>query len=425
MKQSYKKTTLENGLRIITVPQPGNLATTVLVLVETGSKYETKNISGVAHFLEHMCFKGTVKRPSARVISSELDGLGASYNAFTSQEYTGYYAKVENHKNGKALELIADLYLNPIFDEKEIETEKGVVIEELNMYEDMPQRKIYDYFMHLLYGDQPAGWDIGGDREILKKMKREDFLKFRGEHYLPEHTTLIIAGGFDEEALLNSATELFKSMPSGGKGQKLAVTESQSEPALMLKHKESDQTHLRIGFRAFSMFDKRRYAAEVLADLLGGGMSSRLFHKVREDLGAAYYVGAEADLYTDHGYVAAYAGVEHSKLKTVISAMLTEFKRLQTELVPDEELVRTKSHLSGNLLLGLETSSSLAVFYGTQEVLKREVTSPEELLIGINAVTAEEIQAVAKELFKSESLNMVLIGPQKEEGEFKELLRSF
>jgi predicted Zn-dependent peptidase len=266
--QQYQKITLDNGLRILTVPQPGNVATTVLVLVETGSKYETKNISGIAHFLEHLCFKGTSNRPTAQKIAGELDGLGAAYNAFTSQEYTGYYAKVENHKAEKAIDLIGDLYLNPLLDAKELETEKGVVIEELNMYEDMPARKIYDLFMHLLYGDQPAGWDIGGDRDIIRKLTRENVLEFRTKHYLPQHTVIILAGGFDSEQVLPQVKNLFKEMPHAEKSQKLAVKESQNAPNVLLKEKKSDQTHIRLGFRAFDMFDQRRYVLTKFAKSL-------------------------------------------------------------------------------------------------------------------------------------------------------------
>lgn len=418
----HKKTVLENGLRVITIPQVGNLATTVLVLVETGSKYETKETSGIAHFLEHMCFKGTKTRATAMDIAGELDALGASYNAFTGHEYTGYYAKVETHKSDQALDIVADLYLNPVFKAEEIEKEKGVIIQELNMYEDMPQRKIGDYFMDLLYGDQPAGWDIGGNKTVIRSMNRDHFVEFRKDHYVAGATTVIIAGGFDEEKMLAKAKELFKEMPTGKKGGKPAVHEVQSKPSVMLKHKEVDQTHIMIGVRAFSLDDPRKYTLEVMASILGGGMSSRLFHKVREELGAAYYVRCSTDLFTDHGYIAATAGVEHNKLEIVIQTILAEFKRLTIEPVSKEELDRVKGHLSGTLLLGLETSDSLAVFYGTQEILKNEVTPPDELLQKINAVTAKEIQDLAKEIFTEEKLNLALIGPHKEKKVFESLL---
>lgn len=418
----YKKTVLKNGLRIITVPQPDNMAATVLVMVEAGSKYEQKEINGLSHFLEHMCFKGTTNRPTAMAIAGELDGLGAEYNAFTSHEWTGYFAKVEKNHITKAIDLVSDLYLNPTFDPAEIEKEKGVIIEELNMYEDMPQRKIGDIFLHLLYGDQPAGWDVGGEKDIIRKLTKEDFLKYRGIHYLPEATIVVLAGAFDEAAALAQLEKLFGSMPTAQKGGKLPVKESQSKPEIFLKFKESDQTHLMLGFRTFSMFDKRRFVLEVLSDILGGGMSSRLFQKVREELGAAYYVRSGVDLYTDHGYIAAGAGVEHSKLKLVIKTIVDEFRRLSTEKVSPEELARAKSHLSGNLLLGLETSDALATYYGSQEVLKKEVITPDQILQEIEKVTADEIQAIAKEFFKNEALNLAMIGPHKDEAEFRQLL---
>ncbi len=419
----YKKTILKNGLRIITVPQPANMAMTVLVMVEAGSKYEQKQINGLSHFLEHMCFKGTTNRPTSMLISAELDGLGAHYNAFTSHEWTGYFAKVEKHHAQQAIDLISDLYLNPIFDKAEIEKEKGVIIEELNMYEDMPQRKIGDIFLHLLYGDQPAGWDVGGEKDIIRILTKEDFVAYRAKHYLPQATTVIVTGAFDEPAVLAQIEKLFGNMSSGGKGTKLAVIEKQEKPIVFVKHKESDQTHLMLGFRAFSMFDPRRYTLEVLADILGGGMSSRLFHKIREELGAAYYINASADLYTDHGYIAAGAGVEHSKLEIVIQAILAEFKRLTDEPVSAEELARAKSHLSGTMMLGLETSDSLAVYYGVQEVLRKSEMTPDEILKKIELVTSAEIQTLAKELFKNAGLNLAMIGPKKEGKEFEELLK--
>jgi len=419
---SYKKTTLKNGLRIIAIPQENSVAMTVLTLVETGSKYETKEINGISHFLEHLCFKGTKQRPEPSMIASELDGLGAQSNAFTGQEYTGYYAKVSADKGKKALEIIADLYLNPIFKSDEIEKEKGVIIEEIHMYEDMPQRRIGDYFMSLLYGDQPAGWDIAGSPELIRAMTREQIVQYRGAHYVPSATVLVVAGAFNEAEVIKNAEQLFGQMSAGTKHPKLAVIEKQSAPALFLKFKKSDQAHIMLGVRAFPMNDPRRYVIEVMGDLLGGGMSSRLFQLLRERLGAAYYVRASADLFTDHGYFAANAGIELSKVTLVISEMLKEFARLKNEVVSEAELNRAKSHLVGNLLLGLETSDSLAVFYGGQEILKRSIEMPEDILKGVQAVTAEQIQKLAQELFTPNMLNLAIIGPFNDEGEFKKLL---
>ncbi|MEK7191913.1 MAG: pitrilysin family protein [Patescibacteria group bacterium] len=419
----FNKTTLKNGLRIITVPKEDSLAATVLVLVEAGSKYETKNINGLSHFLEHMCFKGTANRPTALKISAELDGIGAEYNAFTSQEWTGYYAKAQAEHHDKILDVISDLYLNPIFDPKEIEKEKGVVIEELNMYEDMPQRKVQDLFLELLYGDQPAGWDVGGKKEIIRTLNREDFLKYRQQHYVAKATILVIAGAVNGKGLLAKIDKHFKNISSEEKHGKVKTKESQKKSEILVRHKESDQTHLVLGCRAFDAFDERRHALEVLADILGGGMSSRLFQRVREQMGAAYYVNAGTDLFSDHGYLAVSAGVDHTKINAVIKAILEELAKIKENSISEQELRRAKDHLTGKLILGLETSDALALFYGGQEVLRRSIMSPEELLKAIQSVSRKDIVNVANSVFQNSKLNLAIIGPYKNKTEFEKILK--
>jgi predicted Zn-dependent peptidase len=372
--------------------------------------------------LEHMCFKGTKKRASVLEIAAELDGMGAQYNAFTGQEYTGYYAKAMNEFAPRALDVVSDLYLNPTFPEVEIEKEKGVIIEEINMYEDLPQQKVGELFMKLVYGDQPAGWSIAGRKEVIRRVGRDDFVKYRGGHYVPQATVVIVAGGFDPKEALSLVTEQFGSFEHAGKEGKEKVVELQSKPVELVRHKESDQTHMVMGFRAFDVFDDRRYALRVLSDVLGGGMSSRLFQTVREKLGAAYYVRASSDLYTDHGLVAMSAGVQHGKLREVIEATLEEFRRLRDELVPDDELQRAKDHLVGNLLLSLETSDALGSFYGGKEILGVPLTTPDEVSARIRQVTAQDVQKVAQDLFVNEHLNLSLIGPFKQDS-FLDILK--
>ncbi len=417
--QAYHKTILSNGLRIITVPNPDAFTTTFLVLVQAGSKYETKDINGLSHFLEHMCFKGTTKRPHAIDIAGELDGLGAEYNAFTSQEYTGYFAKVEAHKIDQAFDIVSDLYLNPVFEAAEIEKEKGVIIEEINMYEDLPMRKINDYFMELMYGDQPAGWDVAGKKDIIRSLGKDDFVRYRGEHYLPPATIVIAAGAFDEAQIIQKIKETFGAMATGVKSGKAAVIESQTAPQVFLKTKKVDQTHLMLGVRAFPASDSRRFALEVLSDILGGGMSSSLFQKVREELGAAYYVKSSTDLFTDHGFLAVNTGIDQGKMPAVLQAILGEMSRLATELVSPHELQRAKSHIVGTMILGLEGSDAIATFYGGQEIAGEPLLTPHELVAKLEAVTAEEIQAVARDLFHDDRLNCAMIGPWENDAELR------
>ena len=413
---NFNKKTLENGLRIITVPMKENPAVAVLVMVAAGSKYETKNISGISHFLEHICFKGTIKRPNAIDISRELDGLGAQYNAFTSQEYTGYYAKSHPKYLPKIFDIISDMYLNPIFKEDEIEKEKGVIIEEINMYEDMPHHHVHDIFAELLYGDQPAGWNIAGTRETVKSMKREIFINYRDKHYVAENTVVIVAGNFDESTIHNRTKEAFSSMNTSKKAGKLKVTESQNSPQLRILHKETDQTHIVLGVRAFDIFNKKIPALRVLNVILGSGMSSRLFERLRGQMGVGYYVRSGTDEYTDHGFLDVSTGVDNTRVIEVVRAILDEFKKLKKP-VSGEELKKAKDYFLGNMYLELETSDSLASFYGGQEILKGFSLSPDQIADETNAVKISDIQAIAEEIFQNKNLNIALIGKKENQSD--------
>ncbi len=418
----FTKTVLDNGLRIITAPQEGNPAVTVFVLVEAGSKYETKEINGISHFLEHMCFKGTKNRPKAIDISSELDGIGASYNAYTSFESTVYFVKASRVHFDKALDVVSDIYLNQIFDSNEIDKERGVIIEEINMYEDLPMRRVQQIFTTLLYGDQPAGWDIGGEKDVIRKLTRENFIRYRGDHYLPNATAVVVAGGINEKEVIEKVKKAFEGMPSGDKKGKLPVKDEQAKPELIVNKKKSDQSHLVVGVRGYNLFDERRYILDVMADILGGGMSSRLFQKIRGEMGAAYYVRANNDYLTDHGYFEASAGVDHQKLIPVIKAVLMEFSRFKEELVGEKELKKAKNHMIGDMMLDLETSDSVAGFYGHQEILSHEVITPEEVSEKINKVTARDIQTAARDIFRNEKLNLAVIGPVEDEKSLRDFL---
>jgi len=422
--KEFKKITLPNGLRVFLVPRRQSLASSVLILVEAGSEYETKKINGLSHFLEHLMFKGTANRPVPGMIAEELASLGAQSNAFTGEEYTGYWAKAESHKLPKILDIVSDLYLNPIFNPEEIEKERGVIIEEINMYEDTPMRRVQEFFTSLLYGDQPAGWDIAGKKEVIRKLAREDFMRYRDAHYVAPKTLVVVAGNLSEKKTLAAIKDSFGGLTRLPRlRKKSTIHRRQAAPELFLKFKESDQSHFVLGMKAFDIFDKRKYALQVLADVLGGGMSSRLFKRVREEMGAAYYIHSSADFYIDHGHFVVSAGVDHKKVHDVIKAALTELDRLRKEIIPEKELQKSKDHLIGNLILGLETSDELASFYGGQEILAGSVVTPAQLIKKVRAVTALEIQALAKLLFKEDLLNLAIIGPYKDSNAFKRVFK--
>ncbi len=267
----------------------------------------------------------------------------------------------------------------------------------------------------MLYGDQPAGWRILGPKENIQKITREDFLNYRNNHYLPKSTIITIAGNFNEQKAVDEVKKHFSDFKTGEKTSKIKVIESQSEPRVSVKYKDSDQTHLVLGFRAFGVFDDRRYPLGILSDILGGSMSSRLWQKVREQMGAAYYVRAGTDLLTDHGFFAVSAGVGNEKFEPVLRAVLEELKKIKEEGVSSSELDMAKEHIIGKLILGLETSDELAGFYGEQEILERKIETPEEIIKKIEAVKESDIINVAKDIFQNNKMNLAFIGPFKDD----------
>jgi len=418
-----KKIILKNGLRVIFVPQPENLAATVLILVEAGSEYETKRLSGVSHFLEHLMFKGTINRPRPGMIDHELASLGAQYNAFTDQEYTGYYVKSQSGKLAKTLEIISDLYLNPIFNPQEIEKERGVIIQEINMDEDDLPTRAYRNFLALMYGDQPAGWDVAGTRETVGKIARSDVTAYRDKRYVMPGTVVVVSGKFNEKKTLEQIKKTFGVIKRHPVIGKQATKTKRSGPHASVQFKKSDQAHLVLGFRAFPTFDPRKYALRLMADVLGSGMSSRLFRRVREELGAAYYVGAGTDLSIDHGLLHITAGVDHAKLTIVIAAILEECRRIRDEIVPLEEFQKSKDHMIGGIILGLETSDELASFYGSQEIISKTILPPERLIARIRETTPAEVRAAARAVFKEQGTYLAIVGPYRDAKPFKKLLK--
>ncbi|MEK7170544.1 MAG: pitrilysin family protein [Patescibacteria group bacterium] len=417
----FHKTILPNGLRLITVPMKDNPTVTVMVLVEAGSKYETKNISGISHFLEHMCFKGTAKRPKAVDIVKELDSYGCQYNAFTSQEMTGYYAKSDQRHFGKILDVVSDIYLHSTFPKAELEKEKGVIVEEIRMYQDMPPRHIHDVLMGLLYDGQPAGWDVAGTEETVRSTTQEKMLSYRSKHYVSGATTVVVAGIVNEKDAAERVEKAFAGMSSGKKHPKTAVTEAQKKPAIALKYKETDQVHLALALRTFNLYHKDMPAMRVASTILGGSMSSRLFQKMRDELGICYYISASHETFTDHGFLEITAGVHAKRLSEALSAIVEELRLLHIA-VKAEELARVKEYLIGNMYLGLESSDSLAEFYGYQEIVRKPLQLPKEVAKKVREVTSEDVARVVKNYFVESGLNLALIGPVKSKKELEKLL---
>ncbi|MBU3942606.1 insulinase family protein [Patescibacteria group bacterium] len=418
----YKKDTLKNGLRIITVPQIGTQAVTVLILAGTGSKYERRETSGISHLLEHLLFKGTKKRPNQISISEPLDRVGGMYNAFTGEDYTGYYAKVDAKHFDLALDVISDIYLNSKIKTKEIKKEKGVVIEEINMYYDHPSSHVQSLWSKVLYGDQPAGWDIAGTKEIVSKITRKQIVDYITSQYTAENTIVCIAGNISKDVKAKIEKK-FSKISTSKIMEKLPVVEEQTKPEYIIDYKATDQTHLCLGVRGYALDNPKRITLELLALILGGMMSSRLFIKVREELSLAYYIRANVSSDPDSGFLVAQAGVDNTRVEKAITVILQEFKKLTQKKVSKEELKKAKDHFKGKMALMFEASDAQASFYGVQELLERKILTPEQVYAKINKVRADDILKVSKDIFKNEKLNLALIGPFKDPQKFQKLLK--
>jgi len=410
----YTKKILKNGTRMILAPNKSTETVTIQILVEAGSKYEISKNNGISHFLEHMIFKGTKKRPSAKIISEELDGVGGEFNAFTSKEQTGYWVKVPKKHLGMALDVVSDIYLNSTFKQEEIDKERGVILQEMAMYKDMPMHQIWDIFENLFFGNQPAGWDIIGTTENINRFERKDFIDYLERFYIPQSTVVVAAGNFNEKDLTEKIEKYFtKTDKAEEKTEKLKTTQNQERPQIKIEAKQTDQTHLIIGVEAASMFDEDRYATNLLATVLGGGMSSRMFDELREKRGLTYYVNSGSDQYTDSGYFFASAGVKHENLEKTIDLILKEFYKTTKEKITDKEIKKAKEYIKGKTLMSLESSSAVASYLGNQELFRNNIKNPEAIFKKIDAVTADDLMNVAKKIFKNEKLNLAIIGPHE------------
>jgi predicted Zn-dependent peptidase len=420
----FKKTTLKNGLRIITVPQKETKAVTVLVMAGTGSKYEEKKLSGISHFVEHMAFKGTKKKKGPMEVSGCLDEIGGEMNAFTGEEYTGYYVKVDAVHFEIAMDWISDIFLNSTILDKEVEKERGVIIEEINMYNDNPMRNIGDVWRKALYGDQPAGWFIGGTKDSVSNIKRADMLNYINSQYTAKNTVVCVVGNIKEKQAIEMVKKYFSKMPTSINKEKVSVVDKQSESNVFIFNKKTKQTTMALGVRGYNHLHEDKYVLDIIAVLLGGMMSSRMFNEVREKLGAAYYVATYNESETDTGYLSTFAGIDSSKLNKVIETILREYKKLKEVKVSEKELKKIKDHLRGKIVLGIESSDAKASFYCTQEVLKNKIMTIEEIIKKIEKVTVNDIMRVARDIFKEEKLNLAIIGPYKgKEVYFKKLLK--
>lgn len=420
---NVKKIILSNGMPTFLVNIPRAKSATVLVMFKTGSKYENRQNSGLSHFLEHMFFKGTKNRPTTRDLSGELDSIGAEFNAFTGKEYTGYYIKSQKAKFNVALDVLSDMLINSKFEQTEIDRERGVIIEELNMYEDNPLMYIEDVFESCLYGDTPAGWDTIGFKENILNLNRQDFLDYYDSQYGANGSAVFVAGDFSDDKIKKELEKKFGEFKKNKYKNKIKVVETQKIPSVKIKNKKTDQITLSLGFRAFPSNHKDEKVLKLLSIILGGSMSSRLFIELRERRGLAYYVRSNVELYSDCGYISVQAGIPKDKLNESVKVILNEYKKLKKELVGKEELQKAKDLFAGKLIVNMEGTDDFTSWYGHQFPFSKKFLSPDEALKKIKKVSSQDIRRVANNLFVNKSLNLAVIGDEIKELEIKKNLK--
>jgi predicted Zn-dependent peptidase len=419
---AYQLERLDNDTRILTAPIESAQSVTCAIMLAAGSRYETPDTNGIAHFAEHMFFKGTERRPTARDISMEIDAIGGEFNAFTGKEYTGYYVKCAAESRDIALDVLVDMLLNSKFDSEEIEREKGVIIEEMNMYYDTPRDFIGGVYEELLYGDQPLGWDIIGRKETVRNADRDTFTGYVGSWYKPSRMVVGV-GGKIGDGLHERVQELLGHVEEAETGRPDPVrVELNGQPRVKLHTKASDQAHICLGVHSYPLEHPDRYALQVLSMVLGGGMSSRLFTEVRERRGLAYYVYGLNHSYTDAGSLYSQAGVDINRIDDAVKTVAAEMRKIAEEAVPAEELEKAKSFAKGRFVLQLETSQGLIMFGLRREVLESRTPDPEEIIAELDKVTAEDVSRVAKDVIARQGLNLAVIGPFDDPERFEQLL---
>src|SRR3989338_1758146 len=414
----YEHYQLKNKANIYLIPLADTKSVTGLVMFPVGSRYEPKHLNGASHYIEHLMFKGTTKRKNTLTLTREIDRLGAQYNAFTGKETTGYYVKADASYSRVIVDILSDMLYNSLFDPTEMEREKGVVCEELRMYRDNPMMNIETIFESLMFKGSPLGWDIGGTPELVKSYKRDQVLKFRDEHYDPSNMTVVFAGAIVPE-LKAYIEQYFGAGQNKKKVSKIykqgILGNNKKSERLAVDHKSADQVQMMLGFPGLEHTSTHSAALAVLNTILGGSMSSRLFIQVRERRGLAYVVRSGAESFRDIGYAFVRAGLEPKNVNKALACIFQEIKKITQKPVTARELVDAKTHIRGALTLSLEDSSNQADWYVRQALFYKKIKTPEERLREIEQITAADILALAKKVYRFDEVRLALIGDIKPE----------
>ncbi len=412
---------LPSKLPILTAPSSSTESVTVLVFAGAGSRYETTQIRGISHFLEHMFFKGGKKYRNTREVSAAIDGIGGDFNAFTGKEYAGYYVKVAADQVRLACDVISDMLLHASFPPEEIEKERGVIMEEERMYQDTPMYRSGWDFEELLFGDHPLGWDTIGTEEVIRSVQQKDFEEHKTLLYTPHNLVVTFAGKIDPKAALDLSEEFFA--PIAGTEKPLFQPFTQyGKKRVFLRTKNTEQAHLVLGMPGVSALNEHHFTQKLLSVILGGNMSSRMFINIREAKGLCYYIATEADSYLDAGSLSTRAGVDPSRMEEAITAIKTEYLTCAKDGVTEEELAHAKAYLKGKITLSLEDSEERAHFYGKQQLLYPKTRDVPEYFAEIDAVSLPAINGFAERILKAEEMRLSVIGKESSAAKLEKLL---
>ncbi len=418
----YDKTVLDNGLRVITSTMPHSRSIGIAFLVGAGSCYENQDEAGISHFIEHLCFKGTQRRPTAKEISQAIEGVGGIINGSTDKEATVFWCKVASSHFSIALDVLSDLLLNSRFDAEDMEKERQVIIEEINMNLDLPQHRVNMLIDKLLWPKQPLGREVAGDKETVASITREQILDYIARGYVPNNIVVSIAGDIQHRQAVSQIELLLGKWPAGKLSSGYITDDKQMEPRLRIESKDNEQAHLCLAVHGFSRFHPQRFVLGLLNTVLGGGMSSRLFTEIREHKGLAYDIHSYVEHFLNSGSLTIYAGVDPEKLETAIVAILEEISKLK-QRITSNELTRAKELSKGRLQLRLEDSQNMALWLGGQELLRQQILDIDEVISIVDAITINDLKQVAEKLLASEKLNLAIVGPVKKEESLSELLK--
>lgn len=420
----YHKTVLENGVRVVTGPMTGVRSTSLIMYFDVGSRYEKPDVAGVSHYLEHMLFKGTERRPDAKMISEEIEGVGGMLNASTSKEATNYWCKCPSTHYDLAFDVLADMINGSLIDTTELNKERSVIIEEIRGSEDSPEEYVHDIIDEVVWGTHSVGRSIAGSEETVGAISREQMVDFWKRNYRPERMVIASGGDIEHEHVVELANQHFGNLtPAGDADQYDRAEVIQQGARSRLLTKETEQAHLCVALPALPYTSERRYVQGTIEAVLSSGMSSRLFQEIREKRGLVYSVYGYFRPYEDVGQAVIYAGTDLSRIDETVEAIVAELRKLRDQPVPEDELRRTKELRKGRLLMGLEDSRSVASWVGSQELVYGEIKTPEEVMEEIEAVTVEQVHELSQELFKADLLNLALIGPFDDEAHFTSLLQ--